>query len=94
MSNTYHFQLIKGSYSSEDAKEMLQELIKSKINFHNIKNFTSEIRFNITSPDSRERIEYLKNARRELMHFIENNPSSKGHFEIHAEVHVTYQPFE
>ena len=60
-------KLIEGKFSPEDAKEVLLELINHKINFHSLKNFSSEERFSQTIEGSKKRIEYLKEAKRKLL---------------------------
>ena len=60
-------KLIEGKFSPEDAKEVLLELINHKINFHYLKNFSSEERFGQSIEGSKKRIEYLKEAKRKLL---------------------------
>lgn len=64
-------ELITGSFSPEEAKLILSGLINHKINFHYLKNFSSEQRLGIAVSGSQERIENLKHARNEVFSLIE-----------------------
>ena len=46
MTENPEFKLIKGTFSPEQAKIILNSLINSKINFHNLEDFSNSIRFN------------------------------------------------
>lgn len=54
------YDLIKGDFSPEDASEMIYHMISKKINFHEHRNFSSEIRFGEVDQHSVERIQQLK----------------------------------
>lgn len=41
--DTHQFHLIDGTFTGEAAKKMLLAVINSKINFHNLESFSSEI---------------------------------------------------
>jgi hypothetical protein len=42
----YQFKLVEGQYTTVEAQKILLGLINSKINFHQLENFSNEIRFN------------------------------------------------
>ncbi|WP_338877387.1 hypothetical protein WBJ53_32100 (plasmid) [Spirosoma sp. SC4-14] len=44
MENTFRVQLIEGSFSQEEAREVLSGLLTYKINFHELKNFSHQER--------------------------------------------------
>ena len=58
--------LIKGEFSPEEASEIINHMISKKINFHELKNFSSEIRFGSIDKNSKERIEQLKACKASL----------------------------
>jgi ABC-type Fe3+ transport system substrate-binding protein len=58
--------LIKGEFSPEEASEIINHMISKKINFHELKNFSSEIRFGSIDKNSKERIEQLKACKSSL----------------------------
>ncbi len=45
MKNVNELKLIDGEFSPQEAKELLVNLFSSKINFHQMKNFSSQERF-------------------------------------------------
>ncbi len=61
------FKLIDNTYNPEEAKEVLLELIKSKIKFLNHKIFSSYERFGSESTDLEKRILELSEDRERLM---------------------------
>jgi hypothetical protein len=56
---TDQFELIKGVFSPDEALEVITPLIKNKINFHNVRNFSLSIRYGSTDAWSQERIKEL-----------------------------------
>jgi hypothetical protein len=63
---------IKGKFSPEDAKSILLTLINTKINYHSLKNYSLEERFQKRDPLSDERIESLTSDRQTLLTLIED----------------------
>lgn len=58
-----NLNLINGDFTPEDAKEILNELITEKINFHERKSLSSQIRFGYKDEASIKRVVELKNLR-------------------------------
>ncbi|MEN2280886.1 hypothetical protein AAGF08_02025 [Algoriphagus sp. SE2] len=63
--------LIKGDFSPEEASEIINHLFAKKINFHERKNFSDEIRFGEVDNNSKERIKELKKCKASLNEFME-----------------------
>lgn len=63
-------KLIKGSFDSSEAKEILLNMIDSKINFHKIKSLSSLVRCNQPNKGSEQRIKELKEAKEEILALI------------------------
>ena len=57
------FDLVKGDFTPEDAREILNYLISEKINFHERKSLSSQIRFGHTDENSMSRVNQLKHSR-------------------------------
>ena len=51
---------IKGDFSAEDAHEIIRHLFLKKISFHELKSFSSQIRFGTKDQDSLDRIIELR----------------------------------
>lgn len=60
---TNQFELIKGEFSPEDAKEIISHLIQEKINFHNNRSFSQILRSGNGCEWSLTRIEELKESK-------------------------------
>ena len=66
IAETNEQDLIKGEFSPEEASEIINHMISKKINFHELKNFSSEIRFGSIDKNSRERIQQLSASKTSL----------------------------
>ena len=63
--------LVRGEYSAGEAREIISNLIVQKINFHNLKNFSSKERFGETDQNSLQRIEELKKSKQRMLQMID-----------------------
>lgn len=57
------FDLINGDFSVEEAMEIINHLIDKKINFHQLKSFSHEIRFGEPDQNSVKRSKELKESK-------------------------------
>lgn len=57
--STTEFALINGDFLPGDALEILSNLINGKIKFHNLKNFSSQVRFEKDDDYSKRRMKEL-----------------------------------
>lgn len=62
--------LLRGDYSAEEAKEIISNFITQKINFHNIRNYSSQVKYEKPDENSLKRIEELKESRKSIMELI------------------------
>jgi ERCC4-type nuclease len=69
--NKHTEDLVRGEYSVEDAREIITNLIHQKINFHNLKDFSSKERFGEADANSLKRIEELKQSRKQILEIID-----------------------
>ncbi len=65
------YDLIKGDFTPEEALEILSYLIDKKINFHELKTFSNEIRFGQVDQKSLKRSEELKQSKAAIKEFIQ-----------------------
>lgn len=63
MKKTETIDLIRGSFAPSEARDILLDLLNSKINFHNLKNWSSRERFGKPDPDSEQRLKHLQASR-------------------------------
>jgi hypothetical protein len=60
MKNTEIYTLIDDEFTSDEAKEILLKMISFKINFYNIKNWSSHERFGCDDDVAQKRLSALK----------------------------------
>lgn len=65
-----NYDLIKGEYTPEEGLEIISHLLMKKINFHELKSFSKQIRFGMEDTASLKRIEELKASSEELKQLI------------------------
>lgn len=84
------FKLIDSTFTPIEAKNVLSDLITSKINYHKVDDFSQHIRFERDSQHSKNRIEQLKSAQVELNEFI-NIAKAKGlNLVVKSTVYIEY----
>ena len=66
MENKKSIKLIEGEFNVSDARDILLSLIQSKIQYHENKEFSSQIRFGLKDSNSVLRINNLKKDINEL----------------------------
>lgn len=89
MRSKQNINLVKGTFSPEDAKLILFNLITHKINFHSMKNFSSEERLGKPEKGSKKRIEHLKACRDKVFALIEIAKEQKYDLNIHSDIIIT-----
>jgi hypothetical protein len=88
----YQFKLVEGQYTSLEAQKILLGLINSKINFHQLENFSNEIRFNENSAHSKIRIELLTNASENISDLIAYSLLNDMQFKIEGDIQISLVP--
>lgn len=88
----YQFKLVEGQYTSLEAQKILLGLINSKINFHQLENFSNEIRFNEKSTHSKIRIELLTNASENISDLIAYSLLNDMQFKIEGNIQISLVP--
>lgn len=80
--------LINGIYSPEQARDILMNLVSSKINFHNQEIFSIQERFGRNSAHSVKRVAELKQVRDNLMTYLNNLDNKQVNVKINSEVQI------
>lgn len=70
MNKIQKLTLIDGEFSFEEAKEILNNIFMYKINFHNLKNWSSNERFGKEDEIAQKRIPALKKETERLLEFL------------------------
>ena len=84
------FKLIDGRFSTEEAKEILTNVFSEKINFHLMKNFSSQERFGKDDENAANRIHQLKEELDRLKELLSNNNSEDKTLTIHSEINISF----
>jgi hypothetical protein len=85
----YQFKLIEGQYTALEAKKTLLGLINSKINFHQLENFSNEIRFNEVNTHSTTRMELLTTASESITDLFAYSLLNDMQFKIEGTVQIS-----
>ena len=90
MSKKNNIKLIKGIFSPEDAKELLRNLYNSKINFHAMKNFSSNERFGGPDKNSVKRIPELKASMNSISIIIDGATDKNKKVKLTSVIEIEY----
>lgn len=85
-----NLKLIDGKFSATEAKEILLQLISSKIQFHTIKDFSSEIRTGEPEMKSRQRINELKETRNKIIALLEEAEKKNLTVGLQSSVNISF----
>lgn len=89
MGKTKQLKLVDGIYSAEESMEILMNLFKSKINFHELKIFSTMERSGVNDKLSKKRINELNKSIKETTTFIKNAKKSKKNIVIQSIVNLS-----
>jgi hypothetical protein len=90
MKNKEKFKLIHGNFTSEEAKNMLYDLIASKIQFHNREAFSIQIRTNGDTSLSIKRVEELKVTQQRIEQMLDYAIENDLKLEINADIEISF----
>lgn len=82
------FSLVENTFTSDEAREVLMSLIKSKLTFHNLKNLQSFEQTGKGNSKSEKRIEELKKMRDEMLQLISYAGKTGQKLKINSEINV------
>lgn len=88
MRKTETFELIEGTFKPEEAREILLQLLDSKINFHNLKNWSSRERFGKPEADSEEKLKNLQESRRKIETIILKSINEEKNMTINSNIAI------
>jgi len=83
------FCLINGSFSAEDARQVLLSLINHKINFHELNAWSHRERFGEDNAVSVKRVEELSQTREEIAHLISDAAAMGQKLSIKSSIEIT-----
>lgn len=89
MNTVKKLTLIEGSFSNEEAGEILSNIFAAKIQFHTMKNFSSQERFGTEDKTAKKRIPALKKELEKLGQIISNAKLHNKKLVITSNIHIT-----
>ena len=84
-------KFIEGKFSPEDAKEVLVSLINNKINFHSMKDFSSQERFGKPSEGAQKRIKELKVSGEKIILLIQQAVDNNTNLRIQSSINIAFE---
>jgi hypothetical protein len=82
--------LIDGIFSEIDAKEILLNIISTKIHFHSMKNFSSQERLGIEDANSKKRMADLNNDFEKIKEILKQANANNLNLNIHSTIHISF----
>ncbi len=81
--------LIEGNFSDDEAREILTSVFFSKINFHNIKNWSSQERFGKDDEIAQRRIPALKNNMEKLQEILSEAKAKNKRLLVSSKIDIS-----
>lgn len=91
MNNTETLKLIDGNFVNDDARELLMNLFSSKINFYNVKNLSSYVRFGCDDEMAQQRIVSLNEEMRKLRAVLAEAKARNKQLVISSHIDISLQ---
>ncbi len=91
MKQTETVDLIKGTFTPDEAREILLQLLIDKINFHNLKNWSSRERLGKPDSDSEQRLKYLEESQKNVEVFIAKAVSEQKNITINSSTEMNIE---
>ena len=88
MKKTETIELIKGTFTPNEAKEILLQLLNSKMNFHNLKNWSSRERFGKPDADSVQRLRNLEESRKKVETLVSKSINEQKTLIINSSIEI------
>jgi hypothetical protein len=83
------YKLIEGTFSDQEAKDILKNFFESKIHFHEMRNFSSEERFGHKDAMAVKRIPELKQASKDILEIVQQAKLGNKRLLINANVQIS-----
>jgi hypothetical protein len=90
MSRKKNITLIKGEFETEEAKDILRNLLDFKIRFHQIKSFNSELKYGEKDARSQARILELKESMQKMLEIMEEAEENGYSLNIDAKIEIEF----
>lgn len=81
--------IIEGDFSFDEAKEILNSIFSSKINFHNMKNWSSQERFGKDDAIAQKRIPALRSEMKKLDAILSEAKAKNKIILVSSEINIS-----
>jgi len=89
MNKTTSLTLIEGDFSDDEAREILINIFSSKINFHNIKNWSSQERYGKDDEIAQARIPALKIEIEKLKEILLEAKAQNKRLQVSSQINIS-----
>ena len=93
MNKIEKINLIEGTFSNEEAKEILVNIFSTKINYHEMKNFSSYERFGKYDKTAKKRIPELKKELEKISKIISEAKLHNKNLIINSEITIALSDY-
>lgn len=83
-------KLIDGTFTPDQAQEVLLSLIDSKIQFHQLNNFSSEIKYGKKDQHSIDRVQELKTLKKQIIDIIALAESENKKLNVSSMLNISF----
>jgi hypothetical protein len=90
MNKTEKLTLIEGVFLHDEAKDILMNIFSAKINFHQVKNFSSQERFGKDDETARKRIPALRDEIEKLQEILLEAKLNNKKLEVRSEINISF----
>ena len=80
------YELVKGRFTPQEARELLNDLLSKKISFHQLKCFSQFLKEGTKNNAAEQRIEELKLAKAEAEYLIQQAEEAGKQLEINSSI--------
>lgn len=91
MENKKEYKLIDGTFTLEEAENVLNALFNYKIDYHNREDFSNHIRFNKNIEHSKKRIQELTETKDAIKKMILGMKSDKKNLIINSTITISLE---
>lgn len=91
MENEQIFKLIDGVFTPEEAAKVLTTLINSKIDYHNLEDFSNHIRFNKDLAHSKKRVVELTEAKETIKNLLEAATANGLNLVLKSTIEISFK---
>lgn len=89
MEKSKQLNFIDGEFTAPEAKELLMDLFTKKMKFHEMKNFSSVVRFGDQDKLSKNRIESLKSTIDDLSEYLNSLGNDQIKLRIQSKIEIS-----